>query len=121
MPGPPFPPAAKKPVPTPTPTPTPAPTAAGIPPGVRDAGASTIRVELAVDKESVRILCTTAWEIDDQKTLDLVAAHLPHVLWRGGDAYVSDPYRALVDISRAAAVLGWRPHHRWPGRGNVGA
>lgn len=49
-------------------------------------------------------------------TLELVSQWLPNVDWRGGNEYVADPYRALVDTSRARRILGWMPHHRWPGR-----
>jgi UDP-glucose 4-epimerase len=66
--------------------------------------------------DHVRILLCAADIADTRPTLELVAARLPHVTWRGGDAYVADPYRALVDITHAAAVLGWQPRHRWPGR-----
>jgi UDP-glucose 4-epimerase len=49
-------------------------------------------------------------------TLELVAAMLPAVPWRGGEEYVSDPYRSLVDCVRAQQILGWRARHAWPGR-----
>jgi nucleoside-diphosphate-sugar epimerase len=63
-----------------------------------------------------RLLLCAADIADRRPTLDLVAARLPHVAWRGGDEFRRDPYRALVDISRAQKVLGWSPHHTWPGR-----
>jgi nucleoside-diphosphate-sugar epimerase len=38
---------------------------------------------------------------------------LPDVEWRGGPEYQSDPFRALVDTSRARTLLGWAPRHHW--------
>ncbi len=37
----------------------------------------------------------------------------PNVTWRGGGEYDHDPYRALVDTSRAQNILGWSPRIRW--------
>ena len=36
-------------------------------------------------------------------------------------AFASDPWRALVDCSAAARVLGWRPRYTWAGRGAADA
>jgi UDP-glucose 4-epimerase len=49
-------------------------------------------------------------------TLEMVAAMLPAVPWRGGKEYERDPYRSLVDCTRAQQVLGWAARHAWPGR-----
>ncbi|MGA8706496.1 MAG: NAD-dependent epimerase/dehydratase family protein [Steroidobacteraceae bacterium] len=51
-----------------------------------------------------------------QPTLELVASILPAVPWRGGEEYVRDPYRSLVDCTHARQILGWSPRHAWPGR-----
>lgn len=37
----------------------------------------------------------------------------PQVEWRGGPEFERDPYRSLIDIDRARAVLGWQPRHSW--------
>ncbi len=37
----------------------------------------------------------------------------PEVAWRGGSEYDTDPYRALIDASRARETLGWAPRFRW--------
>ncbi|MGE5176877.1 MAG: NAD-dependent epimerase/dehydratase family protein [Hyphomicrobiales bacterium] len=37
----------------------------------------------------------------------------PTVEWRGGAEYDEDPYRTLLDIERARAVLAWTPRHSW--------
>lgn len=44
---------------------------------------------------------------------ELVSKLLPEVPWRGGTAYDTRPYRALLDCARARAVLDWAPQHRW--------
>jgi nucleoside-diphosphate-sugar epimerase len=46
-------------------------------------------------------------------TREMVDAVLPGIEWRGGSEYDADPWRSLVDCSRAREVLGWRPEHRW--------
>lgn len=38
---------------------------------------------------------------------------LPHVPWRGGVEFDTDPYRSLVDGTRAQRVLDWKPQFRW--------
>ena len=63
-----------------------------------------------------RMLLCAADIADRTPTRELVAAKLPQVPWRGGPEFDDDPYRALVDCSRAHAVLGWRPRRNWPGR-----
>jgi UDP-glucose 4-epimerase len=63
-----------------------------------------------------RMLLCAADIADRRPTLDLVAERLPHVPWRGGREFEDDPYRALIDITRAQAILGWSPRHTWPGR-----
>ena len=35
------------------------------------------------------------------------------VEWRGGSAYESEPYKALVDTRVARETLGWEPVHSW--------
>ena len=64
----------------------------------------------------MRLLLCAADIADRRPTLELVAERLPHVAWRGGPEYRTDPFRGLVDIARAEAVLNWRPRHTWPGR-----
>jgi UDP-glucose 4-epimerase len=66
-----------------------------------------------------RLLLCAADIADRRPTLDRVAARLPHVAWRGGDEFRRDPYRALVDISRAQKVLDWSPRRTWPGRAAI--
>jgi UDP-glucose 4-epimerase len=44
---------------------------------------------------------------------ELVQKLLPDIEWRGGDQYEADPYKGLVDNSRAKEVLGWAPEFHW--------
>jgi len=44
---------------------------------------------------------------------ELVQNLLPDIEWRGGDQYEADPYKGLVDNSRAKEVLGWAPEFHW--------
>jgi nucleoside-diphosphate-sugar epimerase len=49
--------------------------------------------------------------------LGLAARLLPAVPVCDPAPYQLDPWRALVDCSAAARVLGWRPRYTWAGRG----
>lgn len=64
-----------------------------------------------------RLLLAASDVANRRPTRDLVAQYLPSIEWRGGAEYDSDPYRSLVEISRAQRVLGWSPRYTWPGRG----
>jgi len=44
---------------------------------------------------------------------ELAQKILPHVEWRGGPKYDSEPYRALMDTSKARRILDWEPTFRW--------
>jgi nucleoside-diphosphate-sugar epimerase len=44
---------------------------------------------------------------------DMIKRILPGVPWTGGAEYDTEPYRALVDTSRAKEVLHWEPRYRW--------
>ena len=52
-------------------------------------------------------------------SLDQAARIAPDVVVTGRARYQADPWRALVDCSVAESVLGWRPAHRWSGRGQL--
>jgi nucleoside-diphosphate-sugar epimerase len=47
----------------------------------------------------------------DSRTLARMV--MPGVPWRGGPEYDAAPFRALIDTSRARAVLGWSPRRKW--------
>jgi nucleoside-diphosphate-sugar epimerase len=83
---------------------------------VRDvADAIVAAVDRPVPKH-VRLLLCAADIADRRPTLELVAENVPHVPWRGGPEYKEQPFRGLIDISRARRVLGWEPRYTWPGR-----
>ena len=63
-----------------------------------------------------RLLLSAADIAAQEPTRALVSRYLPNVEWRGGPQYDHDPYRSLVDFSRAQRVLGWAPRHTWPAR-----
>ena len=44
---------------------------------------------------------------------ELVDLIHPRVEWRGGPEFEREPYRSLIDIGRARALLGWQPKHTW--------
>ena len=44
---------------------------------------------------------------------ELLQKLLPDIEWRGGDEYEADPYKGLVDNSRAKEVLEWAPQFHW--------
>lgn len=52
-------------------------------------------------------------------SLDLAARIAPSVPVTDPARYQASPWRALIDCSVAAAVLGWRPRYRWADRGRV--
>jgi UDP-glucose 4-epimerase len=63
-----------------------------------------------------RILLCAADIASTKPTLQLVAERAPQIPWRGGQEYATDPFRSLIDISKAQQILNWRPVHTWPGR-----
>jgi UDP-glucose 4-epimerase len=85
---------------------------------LRDVAEATAAALRCPSPGHVRLLLCAADIAAQRPTLELVAERLPHVPWRGGPEYRAEPYRGLVDISRAERVLGWRPRHLWPGRAN---
>jgi nucleoside-diphosphate-sugar epimerase len=87
---------------------------------LRDVVEATVAALRCPPPSHVRLLLCAADIADRRPTLGLVAEHLPTVPWRGGPEYQRDPYRGLVDISRASKVLGWQPRHLWPGRAAQG-
>jgi nucleoside-diphosphate-sugar epimerase len=52
-----------------------------------------------------------------QPSLDMAARLAPTVPVRDRNQYRDAPWRALVDCSVAARVLGWQPVHTWAARG----
>jgi UDP-glucose 4-epimerase len=83
---------------------------------VRDVAEATLRAVETTFRGHVRLLLGAGDIADQRPTLQLVAERLPHVEWRGGREFSDEPFRSLIDCSRAQAILGFRPRYGWPGR-----
>ena len=83
---------------------------------VRDVAEATLRALETSFHGHVRLLLCASDIADRRPTLELLAERAPRVEWRGGREFSEDPYRALIDCSRAEQVLGFRPRYGWPGR-----
>ena len=83
---------------------------------VRDVAEATLRAVETTFRGHVRLLLCANDIADRRPTLELVAEHLPHTDWRGGREFTDEPFRSLIDCSRAQEVLGFRPRYGWPGR-----
>jgi len=86
---------------------------------VDDVADATARALTAPVTGHVRLLLCAADIADSRPTLELVAANLPNVPWRGGPEFQREPYRGLIDIGPARRLLGWEPRRAWPGRGKA--
>lgn len=84
---------------------------------VRDVAAATVAAVACRDPGHTRLLLCADDIAADRPTLELVRERCPDIEWRGGDEYVSDASRALVDTTRARKTLGWAPRYRWADRG----
>lgn len=83
---------------------------------LRDVADATVAAVECSFRGHARLLLCAADIADRRPTLELVAERLPHVLWRGGPEYASDPYRSLVELDHTERVIGFRPRYLWPGR-----
>lgn len=80
---------------------------------VRDvASAVSLALDLPAGVHARALLC--ADDISASRPgREMIEMLLPDIEWRGGEAHDADPWRSLVDCSRAREVLGWQPEHRW--------
>ena len=83
---------------------------------VRDVAEATLRAIGTTFRGHVRLLLSASDIAAPHPTLRLVAERLPYIEWRGGREFSDEPFRSLIDCSRAREVLGFRPRHGWPGR-----
>jgi len=82
---------------------------------VRDVAAAAVLGLTCPDPGHVTLLlCADDISATEPSRIMAQKVH-PSVPWRGGPEYDADPYRALVDTSRAKSVLGWQPQYRWQG------
>jgi UDP-glucose 4-epimerase len=80
---------------------------------VAEAAAAAVRCDAPAHS---RMLLCAADIASDRPTLELVAERVPHIPWRGGREYSTEPFRSLIDTSKAQRILGWRSVCTWPGR-----
>lgn len=85
---------------------------------VRDVAAAFAAALRCPDPGHVRLLLCADEIAADRPTLEVVGEHLPAVSWRAGPPAI-DSRAALVDSSRARAVLGWAPRFGWRDRGGM--
>jgi UDP-glucose 4-epimerase len=86
---------------------------------VRDvATAVELALTVALTGHHRALLC--AADIAASKpSLELAGQLAPGVPINGPARYWADPWRALVDCSTAAAILGWQPRYRWSSHGRI--
>jgi len=80
---------------------------------VRDVANAAVLGLTCPDPGHVTLLLCADDINSDTPSREMAAKVHPAVPWRGGPEYERDPYRALVDNSRAKAVLGWQPQYKW--------
>jgi UDP-glucose 4-epimerase len=79
----------------------------------RDVAAAAVLALTCPDPGHVTLLLCADDIASDTPSRQMAAKAHPDVPWQGGPAYESDPFKALVDASRAKHVLGWQPQYRW--------
>ena len=84
---------------------------------VQDVAAAAILGLTCPDPGHVTLLLCADDIASDTPSRAMAAKVHPDVPWRGGAeteaAYTADPFKALVDNSKAKRVLGWQPKHTW--------
>lgn len=80
---------------------------------VRDVAAAAVCGLTCPDPGHVTLLLCADDINSDTPSREMAARLHPDVPWRGGAEYEENPFTALVDNSRAKAVLGWQPKYRW--------
>ena len=83
---------------------------------VRDAAEAVVKAcsAEAIDNEAFLIFADDSTV--DVPTAQLVKEHHPDIPWPNislEDYVVDDPYRSLMDCSKAKTLLGWHPQHSW--------
>jgi nucleoside-diphosphate-sugar epimerase len=81
---------------------------------VEDLARATLRA-LRCDVAGHEVLLVNANDVSSAElsSRELTQQLLPHAEWRGGQEYESEPYRALLDNSKARRILGWEPEFSW--------
>jgi nucleoside-diphosphate-sugar epimerase len=81
---------------------------------VEDLARATLRA-LTCDVAGHEVLLINASDVSsiELTSRELARQLLPQVEWRGGAEYDSEPFRALMDTSKARRILDWEPEYRW--------
>jgi nucleoside-diphosphate-sugar epimerase len=85
---------------------------------VQDVAAAAVLGLTCPDPGHVTLLLCADDIASDTPSREMAAKVHPEVPWRGGPAYDADPFKALVDNSKAKRVLGWQPKYTWRGSAN---
>lgn len=80
---------------------------------VRDVAAAAVLALTCPDPGHVTLLLCADDIASDTPSRIMAAKVHPNVPWRGGPEYDANPFKALVDTSRAKQVLGWQPQYGW--------
>jgi nucleoside-diphosphate-sugar epimerase len=80
---------------------------------VEDVAAAAVLGLTCPDPKHVTLLLCADDIASDTPSREMAAKVHPEVPWRGGAEYEADPFKALVDNSKAKRVLGWQPKHTW--------
>ena len=80
---------------------------------VQDVAAAAILGLTCPDPGHVTLILCADDIASDTPSREMAAKVHPEVPWRGGAEYDADPYKALVDNSKAKRVLGWQPKYTW--------
>ena len=83
---------------------------------VRDVADAVVRALRVQDVQHERFLLAARDTSVPEETRTLVTREFPEVPWPTVDPdryFAGDPYRSLIDCSRAREVLGWQPRHSW--------
>lgn len=83
---------------------------------VRDAAAAVVKACSVEDVGHEAFLIFADDSTVDVPTAELVKAHHPDIPWPNvslEDYVAENPYRSLMDCSKAKRMLGWQPQHSW--------
>jgi nucleoside-diphosphate-sugar epimerase len=80
---------------------------------IRDVAAAAVLALTCPDPGHITLLLCADDIASDTPSRQMAAKVHPDVPWHGGPEYESEPFKALVDASRAKQLLSWQPQYRW--------
>lgn len=86
---------------------------------VQDVAAAAVLALTCPDPGHVTLLLCADDIASDTPSREMANKVHPEVPWHGGTDYEADPFKALVDNSKAKRVLGWQPKYTWRGAGRA--